>query len=228
MTANQGQRWKAMEKIKWKIKQCLYRNLKWWHFLKRLFLHIPAPVSNFQTFSLFKFQAVCWCNSSYPTQLHFQKKIFNLFFFSSPRITCKRQPPGHGCSYVLPWSPLGCMKDPLWWCICMCVRVRACACFCMDNIGLPDAALMGLSTVLQGQKQCRVPRKGVFIFQLPLATPGKWATGKTSTAGLYNPPFLLVHFIFQITALTSGFSVVSACKRRRPRGSFNRGSMEKF
>lgn len=52
-------------------------------------------------------------------------------------------------------------------------RPRISGCVCVDSICLPDVTLMGLNTDLQGPQQCAPPRRGVFIFQLPRATPFK-------------------------------------------------------
>ena len=52
-------------------------------------------------------------------------------------------------------------------CVCVCV------CVCADSIYLPDVTLMGLNTDLWGPRQCTALGRGVFIFQLPPATPFK-------------------------------------------------------
>lgn len=55
-----------------------------------------------------------------------------------------------------------------------CVCVGVCVSIC-----LPYVTLMGLNRDLWGPQHCTAPGRGVFIFQLPPATPFKWATVKT-------------------------------------------------
>lgn len=112
--------------------------------------------------------------------------------------SCKlslRQPPGLGCSSVLPWSPLHHMKDSLLWLVCVCVSMFVCVLSGCHSNGPQTPTRTGwvCSCPFSNHLQLLLANQQLWLFPRSLAR--SLQTGKQTENTLVCLPPRLAHLL---------------------------------